>query len=279
MPVRELTLATTRAELARARASLAGPVGLVMTMGALHEGHAELMRHARAQDLPLIVTIFVNPLQFGPQEDLSRYPRTLDHDLALCQAEGAELVFAPSVDEVYPSGEPTVRVDPGPLATVLEGAIRPGHFDGVLTVVLKVFHLVRPDVAFFGEKDYQQLTLIRGMVTDLDVPVRIVGVQTVREPDGLALSSRNRYLSAEQRELALSLSRALRTGAAAAAGGPDAVLAAARAEIPGAVELDYLALTDPALGPAPDRGPARLLIAARLGITRLLDNIAIEVAP
>jgi pantoate--beta-alanine ligase len=278
MPVRELTLATTRDELARARASLAGPVGLVMTMGALHEGHAELIRHARAQDLPVIVTIFVNPLQFGPQEDLSRYPRTLDLDLALCQAEGVDVVFAPSADEVYPNGEPAVRVDPGPLATVLEGAIRPGHFDGVLTVVLKVFHLVRPDVTFFGEKDYQQLVLIRAMVADLDVPVRVVGVPTVREPDGLALSSRNRYLSAEQRELALSLSRALRAGAATAGSAVD-VLTAAGAEISDGVEVDYLALTDPALGPAPDRGPARLLIAARVGTTRLIDNVPVEVAP
>ena len=278
MPVRELTLATTRAELARARASLAGPVGLVMTMGALHEGHAELIRHARARDVPVIVTIFVNPLQFGPHEDLSRYPRTLDADLDLCRAEGVDVVFAPAVDEIYPHGEPAVRVDPGPLATVLEGASRPGHFDGVLTVVLKVFNLVRPDFAFFGEKDYQQLALIRAMVADLDVGVRIVGVPTVREPDGLARSSRNRYLSAEQRELALSLSRALRAGASAT-GGPAGVLAAARAEIPAGVEVDYLALTDPRLGPAPERGPARLLVAARVGTTRLIDNTLVEVAP
>jgi len=278
MPVRELTLATTRAELARARASLAGPVGLVMTMGALHEGHAELIRHARARDVPVIVTIFVNPLQFGPHEDLSRYPRTLDADLDLCRAEGVDVVFAPAVDEIYPHGEPAVRVDPGPLATVLEGASRPGHFDGVLTVVLKVFNVVRPDFAFFGEKDYQQLALIRAMVADLDVGVRIVGVPTVREPDGLARSSRNRYLSAEQRELALSLSRALRAGASAT-GGPAGVLAAARAEIPAGVEVDYLALTDPRLGPAPERGPARLLVAARVGTTRLIDNTLVEVAP
>jgi pantoate--beta-alanine ligase len=278
MLVRELTLATTRAELAHVRASLAGPVGLVMTMGALHEGHAELIRYARAKDLPVIVTIFVNPLQFGPHEDLNRYPRTLEADLDLCRAGGVDVVFAPAVDEIYPHGEPAVRVDPGPLATVFEGASRPGHFDGVLTVVLKVFNLVRPDVAFFGEKDYQQLALIRAMVADLDLGVRIVGVPTVREPDGLARSSRNRYLSPEQRELALSLSRALRVGAAAA-GGPAEVLAAARAEIPADVELDYLALTGPALDAAPERGPARLLVAARVGTTRLIDNIPVEVAP
>jgi pantoate--beta-alanine ligase len=278
MLVRDMTLATTRAELAHARATLAGPVGLVMTMGALHEGHAELIRYARARDLHVIVTIFVNPLQFGPHEDLSRYPRTLDADLDLCRAEGVDVVFAPAVGEIYPHGEPAVRVDPGPLATVLEGASRPGHFDGVLTVVLKVFNLVRPDLAFFGEKDYQQLALIRAMVADLDLDVGIVGVPTVREPDGLARSSRNRYLSAEQRALALSLSRALRAGATAT-GGPAEVLAAAVAEIPAGVEVDYLALTDPGLGPAPERGPARLLVAARVGTTRLIDNIPVEVAP
>jgi pantoate--beta-alanine ligase len=278
MPVRELTVATTRSELATARAELAGPVGLVMTMGALHAGHAELIRHARAQDLPVAVSIFVNPLQFGPNEDLSRYPRTFEADLELCRAAGVDVVFAPSVGEVYPNGQPKVRVDPGPLATVLEGASRPGHFDGVLTVVLKVFQLVRPDAAFFGEKDYQQLTLIRAMVTDLDVPVRIVGVPTVRESDGLALSSRNRFLSAEQRESALTLSRALRAGAAAA-GSAQSALAAAHAQIADSVEVDYLALTDPGLGPAPERGPARLLVAARVGTTRLIDNIPLEVAP
>ncbi len=278
---RELTVVTTAAELARARAALTGPVGVVMTMGALHEGHAELLRRARAEAEHVIVTIFVNPLQFGPAEDLSRYPRTLDADLALCRAVGVDVVFAPGPEEMYPNGVPRVRVDPGPLATVLEGASRPGHFDGVLTVVLKLLHLTGADVAFFGEKDFQQLTLIRAMVADLDVPVRIVGVPTVRDADGLARSSRNRYLSPDQRQAALTLSRALRAGAAAA-GPADAVLAAAGAVIArtgSGVELDYLELTDPWLGPAPERGPARLLIAARVGPTRLIDNISVEVSP
>jgi pantoate--beta-alanine ligase len=303
MQVREMTLAMTRAQLAAARSTLDGSVAVVMTMGALHEGHAELMRQARRQADHVIVTVFVNPLQFGPQEDLSRYPRTLEADLVVCRAEGVDVVFAPGPDEVYPGGEPRIRVQPGPLATVLEGAHRRGHFDGVLTVVLKLLHLTRAHVALFGEKDYQQLTLIRAMVIDLDVPVTIVGVPTVREADGLALSSRNRFLSVEQRGLALTLSRALRAGAQANRS-PEHILAAARAELaaagataraqgPGAaidadqsgeaaqadIVVDYLELTDPWLGPPPERGPARLLIAARVGSTRLIDNIFLEVAP
>jgi pantoate--beta-alanine ligase len=280
MPVRELTVVASRAELAATRSALTGTVAVVPTMGALHEGHAELMLQARAAADHVIVTIFVNPLQFGPNEDLARYPRSLEADLAVCRAEGADVVFAPTPEEVYPTGEPRVRVDPGPLATVLEGATRPGHFDGVLTVVLKLFHLTRPDLAFFGEKDYQQLTLIRAMVSDLDVPVRIVGVPTVRDPDGMALSSRNRYLSAEQRSAALALSRALRAGAGVT-GSAAAILAAARAEIDRTAQVvpDYLELTDPWLGPPPERGPARLLIAARIGTTRLIDNIRVEVNP
>jgi pantoate--beta-alanine ligase len=277
--IRELTLATTRADLAPARAALTGPVAVVMTMGALHEGHAQLLRAARAQAWHVIATIFVNPLQFGPAEDLTRYPRTLEADLAVCRAEGVDVVFAPSAEQMYPQGEPAVRVSAGPLGTVLEGAHRPGHFDGMLTVVLKLLHLTRPDLAFFGEKDYQQLTLIRTMARDLDLGVQIVGVPTVREPDGLALSSRNRFLSAQQREVALTLSRALRAGAAAA-GRADAVLAAAQKELQaGGLTVDYLELTDPQLGPAPRRGPARLLIAARVGTTRLIDNISLEVQP
>jgi pantoate--beta-alanine ligase len=268
----------TRTGLASERAAVRGTVGVVMTMGALHAGHAALLRAARAASDHLIATIFVNPLQFGPNEDLSRYPRTLEADLDVCRAEGVDLVFVPSAAEVYPDGEPTVRVEPGPLATILEGAHRPGHFDGVLTVVLKLFNLTRADVAYFGEKDYQQLTLIRSMVRDLDVPVQIVGVPTVREPDGLALSSRNRYLSDAQRSAALALSRALHRGAAAASGGAPAVLNAARSELDGAddVATDYLELTDPWLGPAPAHGPARLLVAARVGSTRLIDNVSVE---
>jgi pantoate--beta-alanine ligase len=270
----------TRAGLAAARDALTGRVGVVMTMGALHEGHASLLRAARAASDHLLVTIFVNPLQFGPNEDFDRYPRTFDRDLEIIAARGGDLVFAPSRAEMYPSGAPAVSVDPGPLGEILEGASRPGFFHGVLTVVLKLLHLTRPHAAYFGEKDYQQLTLVRAMVRDLDLPVEIAGVPTVREADGLALSSRNRYLDGPQRASALALSRALAAGAAAAAdgAGADAAVKEARAAFdatPGA-DLDYLVLTDPMLGPAPDRGPARLLVAARVGTTRLIDNAALE---
>lgn len=273
-----MIVAGTRKELAVALDEAAGPIGVGMTMGALHAGHSALLRHTRGLSSTLVATIFVNPLQFGPAEDLSRYPRTLDADLELCRAEGVDIVFTPGVDEMYPEGTPAVTVTPGPLATILEGASRPGHFDGVLTVVLKLLHLTRADVACYGEKDYQQLALITAMARDLDVPVGIVGVPTVRDPDGLALSSRNRYLSPDQRQTALALSRALRAGAAAAEAGPDATLAAATEVLtstPG-ITLDYLALTDPQLGPAPDRGPGRLLVAARIGTTRLIDNVAVR---
>ena len=273
------TLVRTRAELARARSAHAGRVGVVMTMGALHAGHAALLRRARESADRVLVTIFVNPLQFGPHEDLGRYPRTLEADLEVCRAEGADLVFAPAEGEIYPGGRTQVQVDPGPLATTLEGASRPGHFAGVLTVVLKLLNLTRPAAAFFGEKDYQQLTLIRAMVRDLDLPVEIVAVETVREPDGLALSSRNRYLSADERQSALALSRGLRAGVAAARGGvdPAGVVTAATAIVAGVpgVGLDYLVLTDPMLGPPPDRGPARLLVAATVGSTRLIDNMPV----
>ena len=181
---------------------MVGRVGVVMTMGALHAGHASLLATARAEVDHLIATIFVNPLQFGPNEDFARYPRTLEADLAMCAESGVDAVFAPPPTEMYPTGQPLVRVDPGPLGTILEGASRPGHFDGVLTAVLKLLNLTRADDAYFGEKDYQQLVLIRTMARDLDLPARIVGVPTVRESDGLALSSRNRYLSPYERKSA-----------------------------------------------------------------------------
>jgi pantoate--beta-alanine ligase len=273
-------LVRTHAELARARDAQRGRVGVVMTMGALHAGHAALLRRAREAADRVLVTIFVNPLQFGPREDLGRYPRTLDADLEVCRAEGVDLVFAPSEAEIYPEGRPQIRVEPGPLAATLEGGSRPGHFAGVLTVVLKLLNLTRPQLAFFGEKDYQQLTLIRAMVRDLDVPVEIISVATVREPDGLALSSRNRYLSGSDRQTAAALSRGLREGVAAAGSGADAdgVVAAATKIVSGApgVALDYLVLTDPMLGPPPASGPARLLVAATVGTTRLIDNMAVE---
>jgi pantoate--beta-alanine ligase len=266
-------LAHTRADLAAALDAATGEIAVVMTMGALHEGHRQLMRVARERSAFVLVTIFVNPLQFGPGEDFERYPRTLDEDLAACRAEGVAVVFAPGRDDVYPHGAPSVTMHPGPLGEILEGASRPGHFSGMLTVVEKLLMLTRADVAYFGEKDYQQLALIRRMVRDLELPAEIVGVPTVREEDGLALSSRNRYLSPEERNAALVLSRALREGAAH--GDAEAALAAAHkvlAEEPG-VRPDYLSLTGVDLGPAPDEGPARLLVAARVGATRLIDNV------
>ncbi|SFP18725.1 pantothenate synthetase [Geodermatophilus dictyosporus] len=270
-------VARTTAELARLRAALPGPVALVPTMGALHEGHRTLVRTARERAGSVVVSVFVNPTQFGPGEDLDRYPRTWDDDLAALTEEGADVVFHPPVEEVYPPGALGVTVDPGPRGSVLEGAVRPGHFTGVLTVVAKLLGLTRPDLAYFGEKDYQQLTLVRAMVRELALPPVVVGVPTVREDDGLALSSRNRWLSPGQRATAATISRALRAGAGAGPRGADAVLAAAGAVLDTAPELvpDYLALTDPDLGPAPVAGPARLLVAARAGSTRLLDNTAV----
>jgi pantoate--beta-alanine ligase len=256
-------------------------MALVPTMGALHAGHAALMERARHEvgaDAPVVVSIFVNPLQFAPGEDLDRYPRTLDADLRVCAEQGIDVAFAPGLDEVYPGGDPQVTVDPGPRAEVLEGRSRPAHFAGVLTVVAKLFGLVGPDVAVFGQKDYQQLVLIRRMSADLCLGVAVVGAETVREPDGLALSSRNAYLTDDQRRQALGLSRALFRAREAQASGAEAALAAARGELDDApgVDVDYLALTDPDLGPAPAAGPARVLVAARVGSTRLIDNLALD---
>ena len=266
------------AEVSRALRHTGRRVMLVPTMGALHEGHCALIRAAkRVPGSVVVVSIFVNPLQFSAGEDLDAYPRTLDADLELLSDEGVEIAFTPTPNGMYPDG-PRTTVHPGPLGNELEAASRPTHFAGMLTVVLKLLQIVRPDRAFFGEKDYQQLVLVRQMVTDLNVDVRIVGVPTVREPDGLAMSSRNRYLDPEQRELAVALSSALLAGTYAASGGGAAVLDAARAvldEVP-ALDTEYLELRGPALEPAPTFGAARLLVAARLGTTRLLDNIGIE---
>ncbi|MGW0330890.1 pantoate--beta-alanine ligase [Streptomyces sp. NPDC003011] len=317
-------LRTADALHARARG---GRRAVVMTMGALHEGHATLVRTAReiaGPDGEVVVTVFVNPLQFGRGEDLDRYPRTLDADLKLAEQSGADAVFAPSVDEVYPGGEPQVRVSAGPMGERLEGSSRPGHFDGMLTVVAKLLHLTHPDIALYGQKDAQQLALIRRMVRDLNFGVEIVGVPTVREDDGLALSSRNRYLSPAERRTALALSRALFAGrdrhaaqealrararevpatraraealsaigesraaadthavAKAAPAGPAAVRAAARlvlddaARLSPPLALDYLALVDPSdFTEIEDdfTGEAVLAVAARVGTTRLIDNI------
>lgn len=252
-------------------------IALVPTMGALHEGHRKLIREAHVmQNTVVVVSIFVNPTQFGPNEDFDRYPRSFEADVDVCREERVGLVFAPSVDDMYLPGS-TITVDPGPLGDELEGRTRPGHFAGVLSVVAKLFNIVQPTYAVFGEKDYQQLTLIHRMARDLNFPLDVVGVPTVREPDGLALSSRNRYLSEEERSAATALSAALVAGAYVSGQGADAVLRAARdtlAAAPG-VDLDYLELRAPDLGPAPENGDARLLVAARVGSTRLIDNAAV----
>jgi pantoate--beta-alanine ligase len=277
-----LTVHRSPAEIAPVTRALRGTgrkIALVPTMGALHDGHRELIRHARRTPGAVVpvVSIFVNPLQFGGGEDLDRYPRPLEADLEACREEGVELVFLPGTEDMYPEGADTT-VAPGRLGDRLEGAVRPGHFAGVLTVVAKLFHIVDPDIAFFGEKDYQQLVLVQKMVRDLDFGLSVVGVPTVREPDGLAVSSRNAYLSADERRRAPVLQRALAAGAATSVHGPQAVLDAAHgvlAEEP-ALQLEYLELTDPELGPDPRTGRARLLAAARIGGTRLIDNIPIQ---
>ena len=265
-----MSTVSTREELAAARKALPGRVAVVMTMGALHEGHATLVRRARELADSVVVTIFVNPLQFAAGEDLDRYPRTLEADLEVCEREGADLVFTPTPDVIYPD-EPVVRVSAGRIGDGFEGASRPGHFDGVLTVVLKLLHLTAPDLALFGQKDAQQLAAIRRMVEDLDVPTQVLAVPTVREPDGLALSSRNRYLSPDEREAALVLSRALATRDVVAGravfdgqppGGPCA-------------SLDYLERVDPRTFEAAPDGDL-LVVAARVGTTRLIDNLLLK---
>lgn len=269
-------LVTDRIGLARARERAVGPVAVVMTMGSLHEGHAELLRQARSRAATVFATVFVNPLQFGLEEDYERYPRAIEQDVEICRQQQVDVVFAPWPDVMYPAGEPQVTVHPGPLGDVLEGEVRPDHFAGVLTVVAKLLHLVKPDVAFFGEKDYQQLALVRQMARDLDMGVEIVGVPTVRESDGLAMSSRNAYLSSEERNQAKALFTALRAGAQEGPQGPEAVLGAATSVLREAeIAVDYVSLTDPLFGSAPDEGGARLLIACRVGKTRLIDNIPV----
>ncbi len=274
----------TRAELAAALGEATGRRAVVMTMGALHEGHLSLVRRARELADLVVVTIFVNPLQFGAGEDLDRYPRDLAGDLRLLSGAGADLVFAPEVDQVYPD-PPVVTVRAGTLGEVLEGAVRPGHFDGVLTVVLKLLHLVHPDVALFGQKDAQQLAAIRRMVVDLDVPVEVVAGPIVRDADGVALSSRNAYLDREQREHARALYTSVRAAQAVAMQGAGAGEVRRAAEevlttAPG-VTAEYVALVDPDSMADVDpghEGPALLAVAARVGATRLIDNTMVTLA-
>lgn len=253
-------------------------VVLIPTMGALHEGHLDLIRRAKRVpgNVTVAVSIFVNPLQFGPGEDLDAYPRTLEADLKALEQEGVELAFTPTADDLY-GEDAAVMVHPGPLGDILEGAHRPGHFDGVLTVVAKLFNIVRPSYAMFGEKDYQQLVLIKKMVRDLNMDVHVIGAPTVRERDGLALSSRNAYLSPEHREQAVTLSAALTAGAYAGPNGADAVLDAARTTLAATpeIDVDYLELRGTDMGEPPETGAARLLVAARVGGTRLIDNVGL----
>lgn len=252
-------------------------VAFVPTMGALHEGHLSLVRLARSTADLVIMSIFVNPLQFGPQEDYAKYPRTLECDLVKAEEAEVDLVFTPSVAEIYPAGR-QISVNAGAIGSVLEGASRPGHFDGVLTVVLKLLNVVRPDLAIFGRKDAQQLACIRRMALDLNLDVDIVGAPIVREPDGLAMSSRNRFLSPAERTSAGALSAALR--AAELETTPTEALAAAERVLAksvstGEIELDYLTVVNAATMTAvPDdyRGSALALVAARVGATRLIDN-------
>jgi len=254
------------------------PVAYVPTLGALHDGHASLMRVARRLGDVVVASIFVNPTQFGPGEDLQKYPRSLDADLDMCSRENVDIVYVPAVETIYPEGTQGITIDPGPAGDLLEGQRRPQHFRGVLTVVAKLFAMVRPSHAVFGEKDYQQLVLVRAMVHDLCVATDIVGVPTVREPDGLALSSRNRFLDPVQRLAATALARALFAGQSAGSAGVEGVMSAARAvlEASAGVEVDYLALTAPDLSEPVEHGPARLLGAVRVGTTRLIDNVSVS---
>lgn len=267
------------ADVSRALRHTGRRVMLVPTMGALHDGHLALIRAARRVPGSVVVaSIFVNPLQFGANEDFDAYPRVVDDDLMLLRREGVEAVFTPTVAAMYPDG-PRTAVHPGPLGCELEGTARPDHFAGVLTVVLKLLTIVRPDQVFFGEKDYQQLVLVRQMVADLNLDVQVVGVPIMREADGLAMSSRNRYLDPAQREAASTLCAALLAGAHAASHGVNAALGAARAVLDAvpAIEVDYLQACNRQLGPPPAEGPGRLLVAGWLGGTRLLDNVAIDI--
>jgi pantoate--beta-alanine ligase len=273
----------TIAEMRGARQAMAGEVGLVPTMGYLHEGHLSLVRAARAANQHVVVSIFVNPTQFGPNEDFERYPRDEDRDLELLRGEGVDVVFAPSVEEMYPSGDSTV-VDVEGVTDVLEGAHRPGHFRGVATVVSKLFHIIEPTRACFGQKDAQQLLVIKKMVRDQRMAVEIVGCPTVREPDGLAMSSRNAYLSPEERAAALVLSKALNRARALFESGESngELLRAAMRSIIDAEPLaaaDYVSVADTETLAELERVDGRALasLAVRIGKTRLIDNVVLGV--
>ena len=271
-------IARVRAAVGAARARGAR-IAFVPTMGALHEGHLGLLDEARRRAGFVVLSIFVNPLQFGPGEDFARYPRDAEGDVAKAVGRGADLVFLPAVDAMYPPGGRAVAVVPERMHERWEGAVRPGHFAGVLTVVAKLLNIVRPDVAVFGQKDYQQATLVRALVRDLDFPVDVVVAPTAREADGLALSSRNAYLSADERRRAVALSRSLRAmqeGWSRGARAADELLAAGRRVLAAesGVRVDYLAIVDPETLEPLQRAEAGsvVLVAARVGATRLIDN-------
>lgn len=274
------TVVTTREELRSALKDLPGRLGLVMTMGALHEGHLSLIREAKKHADSVMVTVFVNPTQFAPGEDFDTYPRDLDADVKAVESVGADLIFAPSPEEVYPNGDASVTIDPGPTAKVLEGETRPTHFAGVCLVVHKMFNITGADVAVFGQKDAQQLAIVRQMVRDLDMPIEIIGAPIVRAEDGLALSSRNAYLSEEERNRALSLSRALKAGKEVAASGASAAEIKQEASsvlTNNDVEIDYVEFVDPVSFESIESGEGVLAIAAYVGKTRLIDNAIVEV--
>jgi pantoate--beta-alanine ligase len=276
MTTTSTTIPEVREQVAAARAA-GRRVALVPTMGALHAGHLALVARARELADLVVVSVFVNPMQFGPKEDFERYPRDLDADRAMLAAAGADVLFAPEASEVLPEGRTQVRVAAGPIGDVLEGRVRPGHFDGMLTIVLKLLHIVGPDAVLFGQKDAQQVFLVQRMVRDLDVPVAVEVVETVREEDGLALSSRNRYLDAGQRRLARAVPAALDAAESSSDLDVDAMVGAAQSALAGegGAELDYLAVVDPATFRRVDdgyRGRALVLVAARVGGTRLIDN-------
>jgi pantoate--beta-alanine ligase len=282
-----MKITNSTAEYSEFRATLQGAGGpqiaFVPTMGALHDGHRSLIKLARSRADVVVVSIFVNPLQFGPGEDYARYPRRLEDDLQVCEADGVDVVFVPSVRDLYPPGR-QVTVAAGALGTVLEGRSRPGHFNGVLTVVLKLFNIIQPQIAIFGEKDAQQLACIRRMVSDLNIAIEIVAAPIVRESDGLALSSRNVFLTATERAVARSISAALEK-AATQSSVPSARAAAYevldRAQAEPCFELDYATIVNPTtFAEVPDDhvGPATFVVAARVGGTRLIDNTIINFA-
>ena len=275
-----MIVARTIRECREARKKL-GRLAFVPTMGALHEGHLSLMRIAKQHAPHLAASIFVNPTQFGPKEDFNRYPRPIESDLAKCEAAGVELVFNPPPEEMYRPDVPDIVVDLPALTTVLEGKHRPGHFKGVCQVVAKLFNIVQPDVACFGQKDFQQLRVISAMVEALDWPIEIIGCPTLRDPDGLAMSSRNQYLSPEERQRALAISRALMLAAGDVREGVKQtsrlVTSIQHVLLEQHLNIDYIAAVDPkTLKPVElVEGPTAILVAARVGATRLIDNMVV----